>query len=458
MRTKSVSALLTLLGTIAIVGMGCAARNEPPAVFHYKKLLEQQKAGMPLDDKALKNLPEMTAAEYERLGDSHFQSGNLNMAFIQYDKALRLDPSQVRLRYKMGLLFVKKGLPEDALTVFQEILKRDASYALAYEGMGQAYLKVNQFIEAENHFRHSLSLNPHLWQSHNFLGILYDRQQRFDEAIAEYQAAIQLKPDQGALFNNVGMCYFLKGDHERALEAFREVLKRGAASAKVYNNMGLTLGKLGRYQEALEAFTNAGDEAKAHNNLGVIYLAAGRYQEAIAAFERAIRASPSYYLKASENLNTAKKALAEVASVPATTSKMTMPPTPVGHKGEADADRRSAAPQPATGDRRSQTDKNLRATPFAPAVEAREVTGPYYTVQVHIFRTKTRADTVVAQYRQRGFPTFSAPMDGSAGEQWWRIFVGRFATEAEAEAFGRVMSQREGLVDFLVVRRGGGDA
>ncbi|HSF32994.1 MAG TPA: tetratricopeptide repeat protein [Candidatus Tectomicrobia bacterium] len=380
MRSKSLFALLILLGTASIVGVGCAARQESPAVFHYKKLLEQQKAGMPIDDKALKNLPEMTVADYERLGDSYFQLGNLNMAFIQYDKALRLDPSQVRLRYKMGLLFVKKGLPEDALAMFQEVLKRDASYALAYEGMGQAYLKVNRFKEAENQFRHSLTLNPQLWQSHNFLGMLYDRQQRFGEAIAEYQAAIQLKPDQGSLFNNVGMSYFLKGEHEKALDAFRETLKRGTANAKVYNNMGLTLGKLGRYQEALEAFKNGGDEAKAHNNLGVIYLAAGRYQEAIAAFERAIAVSPSYYLKASENLNTAKKALAEAASVPANTSKMTMPPTPVGRTGEADPDRRSAAPQPSTAERRSQMDMTLQTTVFAPAVEARGSTGVYYTV------------------------------------------------------------------------------
>lgn len=372
---KSLSALLTLLGTIAIVGLGCAARNDPPAAFQYKKLLEQQKVGMPIDDKALNNLPEMTVADYERLGDSHFQLGNLNMAFIQYDKALRLDPSQVRLRYKMGLLFVKKGLPEEALTVFQEILKRDASYTLAYEGMGQVYLKMNNFKEAENHFRYSLTLNPQLWQSHNFLGMLYDRQQRFEEAIAEYQAAIHLKPDQGSLFNNVGMSYFLKGEHERALEAFREALKRGVADAKVYNNMGLTLGTLGRYQEALEAFKNGGDEAKGHNNLGVIYLAAGRYQEAIAAFERAIEVSPSYYLKASENLNTAKKALAEATSVPATSGRVSMPPlppTPVGRKGEVDPDRRSAAPQPPTAERRSQIEKDLQSAAFARVVSQRE--------------------------------------------------------------------------------------
>ncbi len=381
MRLKSLSARLTLLGTVVIVGMGCAARNEPTAVFHYKKLLEQQKAGMPIDDKAFKNLPEMTVADYERLGDSNFQLGNLNMAFIQYDKALRLDPNQVRVRYKMGLLFVKKGLPEDALAVFQEVLKRDASYALAYEGMGQAYLKVNRFKEAENHFRHSLTLNPQLWQSHNFLGMLYDRQQRFGEAIAEYQVAIQQRPDQASLFNNVGMSYFLTGEHEKALEAFREALKRGTANAKVYNNMGLTLGTLGRHQEALEAFKNGGDEAKAHNNLGVIYLAAGRYQEAIAAFERAIEVSPSYFLKARENLNTAKKALAEAASVPANRSKMTMPPTPVGRTGEAHPDRRSTAPQPSTAERRSQMDMTLQTTVFAPALEAREGTGPYYAVR-----------------------------------------------------------------------------
>jgi tetratricopeptide (TPR) repeat protein len=76
----------------------------------------------------------------------------------------------------------------------------------------------------------------------------------------------------------------------------------------------------------LEAFKRGGDGAKAYNNLGVIYLGEKRYQEAIASFETAVQLSPSYYLKATENLKTARQALSEVSSVSATASKKRTPP------------------------------------------------------------------------------------------------------------------------------------
>jgi tetratricopeptide (TPR) repeat protein len=449
--------LQILIATVAFAAGGCASNNSPPALFgEYKKMLERQKAGMSLEDEALKKLPAMTAADYERLGDTYLQQGNLEMAFIQYDKASRMEPSQARIRYKVGLLFLKKGLPEEASKEFQEILKKDMTYALAYEGMGQAHLKMTNYVEAEKNLRQALTLSPELWQCHNFLGIVYDQQKRFDAAIAEYQASIALKPDQGFLFNNLGMSYYSKGDYERAIKAFMEAAKSGPAYNKIHNNLGLALAKLGRYQEALDAFKKGGDEAKAYNNLGVIYLVEKKYEEAISSFEKAIQLNPSYFVKASENLKIARKALSETTQISATMGKVGMPP----REPAPDTNRLDSAPvlptpdpKPSTTDRRSQAEHALQVTESALAVGPRDGDESTYTIQVHIFRTKARADRVAARYVERGVPAFSASVEGPEGEQWWRIFIGRFSTEAEAEAFGRKLSQKEGLADFLVVHR-----
>ena len=454
--------LLILLGTMAVAAGGCASNNSPQVVFgEYKKMLERQKADMPLEDDALKKLPPMTAAEYERLGDTYLQQSNMELAFIQYDKASRMEPNEARIHYKIGLLFLKKGLSEEAIKEFQEILKKDSTYALAYEGMGQALLKMANYGESEKNFRRALALSPELWQCHNFLGIVYDRQKRFDAAIAEYRAALDLKSEQGFLFNNLGMSYYLKGDYEQAVQAFMEAVKTGPSYNKNYNNLGIALAKLGRYQEALEAFKKGGDEAKAYNNLGVIYLVEKKYEEAISAFEKAIQLNPSYFLKASENLKIAKKALSEATQVSATIGKVAMPPresAPAANRGDSPSDSQPAMHKPSTNDRRSQAENTLKVTESALVVGSREGGEPTYTIQVHIFRTKAKAEQVAARYLQRGFPAFSAPGEGPEGEQWWGIFIGRFSTEAEAEAFGRKLSQREGLADFLVVRRSGAGA
>ena len=449
-------AVLALLGVVILVAGGCASSNSQQAVFgEYKKLLEKQKAGMPLEDDASKKLPAMTAGEYERLGDTYLRQGNLNMAYLQYDKALRMEPKRTRARYKVGLLFLRKGLPDEALKEFQEIVTHDATFALAYEGIGQALLKKNNHDEAERHFRHALALSPELWQCHNFLGILYARQQRYDAAIAEYRVALALKPDQGFLLNNLGMSYYFKGDYEGAVRIFTEALKTAPDQNKIYNNLGLALAKLGRDRDALEAFKNGGDTAKAYNNLGVIYLGEKRYQEAIAAFEKAVQVSPSYYAKANENLKSARQGLAESASSSPTTSRAPMPlslPGPMADREPSNPERYAPHAPPLSSDRRSRLEHSPPVTEATLPIQITDANGSY-TIQVHSFRTKAKIDQVVSHYRRRGYAAFSAAVRrGEEEPRWRRILIGRFARKIDAEAFGREVSLREGLSDFLVVR------
>jgi Flp pilus assembly protein TadD len=301
-------------------GSGCASRQESRVTLRpaeYRKLLEKQKTGKPLDEALQKELPELTVGDYEALGDTYLRNGNLAMAFVQYDKALRLAPTSSRLRYKSGLLLLKKELVDEAINEFQAVLHQDAQYAPAHEGMGQALLKKGNLKEAEHSFRQAIALQKDLWQSYNFLGMLYDRRQQFDDAIAAYQVAITLRPEQGLLFNNVGLSYYQKGAYEQAVRHFQQALQKGYAQERVYNNLGLALAKLGRYPEALEAFTQGGDQARAYNNVGVICLADGKYAEAIAFFHKAVALNPSYYATAHENLQAAQQALeAQGAAAP----------------------------------------------------------------------------------------------------------------------------------------------
>jgi tetratricopeptide (TPR) repeat protein len=325
MRCLFLVSFLIFVVVSGMLGGGCASREPPHPTWRlgeHQKRLEKQQAESSVADAALTNLPEMTAEEYETVGDTYLQQRNLAMAFVHYDKALRLAPRQLSLRYKTGLIFLKRGLAEDALRAFQEVLKTDDTFALAYEGLGQAFVLREDVREAEKHFQRALALDASLWKSYNSLGMLYDQQQRFAEAIASYKAALALQQENGLLYNNLGVSYYRQGDYENALRVFEKALHMGYTGAKVYNNLGLSLAKLGRYQEALLAFIKGGDKIKAYNNLGVIYVTEGKYKEATAAFAEALALSPRYYATAHENLRVAQQALgaspasSEIRAVP----------------------------------------------------------------------------------------------------------------------------------------------
>jgi Flp pilus assembly protein TadD len=282
------SVLVFLLITGILMG-GCSfAKTEQQDSFkEYRKKLEMQKAVLAKDEEKQITAPELGAEEYERIGNLYLAQGNMDLAFLQYDKALRADPSRIHIHYKLGRLFLEKGMPEEAGREFQEILKVTPNDALAHEGMGRVYFKQANFAEAEKSFQRAINLSNILWQAHNFLGIIYDRQGKFDLAISHYREAIALKPNSPMLYNNLGISLFLKRHYEEAVSAFKEALTLENSKKKIHNNLALALSKLERYEEAFEAFKKGGDEASAYYNLGNVYMRDGKVEEGMRVFEEA---------------------------------------------------------------------------------------------------------------------------------------------------------------------------
>ncbi len=307
---EKVEVILFGFVAVAVLLTGCATNNAGAiqrvgkyGVLGERKLLttEGKKVDQPMN----------SAEEYERLGDINLQREDITAAFINYTKALQLEPERISVSYKTGRLFLYRGMTEDAKREFEKILKKDPDNAFAYEGMGRAYLLENNNEKATEYFVKSLKKNDRLWEVHDLLGIAYDRQKKFSLAIDQYRMALSLKPDATAVYNNLGVSYYLLGEYEKAKDAFITAIEKGEEGSKVYNNLALTLGKLGEYRQAQEAFTRAADEATAQNNLGYLYMLEGKNQEAALAFEKAIDLSPSFYHTAHDNLKRANDNLHE---------------------------------------------------------------------------------------------------------------------------------------------------
>jgi len=281
--------VLVCLWIIGILMGGCSfgRSQQQDLLKEYRKKIEMQKAVLAKDEEKQIRAPELGAEEYERLGDLYLTQGNMDLAFLQYDKALRMDPSRIHIRYKLGRLFLEKGIPEEARREFQEIFKVAPNDALAHEGLGRVYFIQANFAEAERSFQRAIDLESNLWQSHNFLGIIFDRHGKFELAISHYRTAIALKPNSPMLHNNLGISLFLKRDYEEAVSAFTKALTLENSNKKIHNNLALALSKLERYEEAFEAFRKGGNETSAYYNLGNVYMREGKVEEANRVFEKA---------------------------------------------------------------------------------------------------------------------------------------------------------------------------
>ncbi|MCK4603416.1 MAG: tetratricopeptide repeat protein, partial [Deltaproteobacteria bacterium] len=161
--------LAVILGVMAGSLFGCAAREQNARAWNeYRNLPKQQLSDFPgnripsVADDAIdaETLPEMTGDEIERSGDLLLSRGNLDKAFVQYEKALQLKPDNIRVQYKKGLLFLLGRMNEDAIKEFQSVLEREPEYALAYKGLGQAFFQVKKYDQAEENFQRAVELDP----------------------------------------------------------------------------------------------------------------------------------------------------------------------------------------------------------------------------------------------------------------------------------------------------------
>jgi tetratricopeptide (TPR) repeat protein len=185
MRILLLVSFLLCMGLSALLGGGCASRDGLHTTWRmgeHQKLLEKQKAARSMGEEAPKSLPDMTATEYEIVGDNYLLQNNLPMAFVHYDKALRMVPSKISLQYKKASIFLKRGLLDQALQAFQDVLNADHTFAPAHEGMGQTFLLLGKLPQSETHLQHAIALDASLWRSHNLLGMVHDHQRRFDAA------------------------------------------------------------------------------------------------------------------------------------------------------------------------------------------------------------------------------------------------------------------------------------
>src|SRR4030043_1572311 len=176
-----------LITFLVLLMAGCSgSRNTQRGISAnaYKKFMERQKA-LAADEQALKENAVMTSEELERRGDFYVKQGNLSMAFLQYDKALRLDRNQPGVHYKMGRLFLETGMAEEAQTDFLEVLKVNPQHAQAFEGMGWVFFKTGDLERAEKNLQQAIALEDTLWEAHHLLGIIYDRQQNYEGAIPQ---------------------------------------------------------------------------------------------------------------------------------------------------------------------------------------------------------------------------------------------------------------------------------
>jgi tetratricopeptide (TPR) repeat protein len=164
--------------------------------------------------------------------------------------------------FSRGLASGARGDYEHAIAAYNEAIKYDPKYPIAYNNRGVAYFK-----SGDN-----------------------------DHAIADYDAAIKLKPKVASAYFNRARAYCEKGDHDRAIADYTKAISLDAKFAGAYNSRGVAYGRKGDSDRAIADYTKAikldPKLANAYENRGRAYQAKSDGDRASRDFEEAIKLDP----------------------------------------------------------------------------------------------------------------------------------------------------------------------
>ena len=210
--------------------------------------------------------------------------------------------------YSRGRAFLeRRDVKENvdyAIQMFEEALRLDTSFALAYAGLGEAYWQKYQitydsaWIDAAlTASDHALVLDANQAQVHISLGIIYHGTGKIDSAVQAFERAIELQPASDDGYKWLGRCFQQKGDIEGAIRYFKKAIALRPGYWENYSLLGVCYYSFSQYRDAAEQFRRViamqPDNYHGYGNLGGIYCFLGLYEEAVMMHRRAIEIYPN---------------------------------------------------------------------------------------------------------------------------------------------------------------------
>lgn len=223
-------------------------------------------------------------------------SSNLDDPLIK--KAVSINPFIVKKHFAIGYAYFKQSKYQEAIDVYNEVLKINPKFILAHIALGYAYDRLGEYDKAEEVFSHAISLNKSLSDGHAGLGLILFRKGDFKASFNEYNKALRANPNYALAHTGLGYVYFALGKKEEALNEFKIAIEINPDDFYARNALGYYYYEKGEFQLALDEFKAAlginYNDVDARYNIGNIYLSQKNYPDAIIQFREAIEIYPTF--------------------------------------------------------------------------------------------------------------------------------------------------------------------
>ncbi len=178
------------------------------------------------------------AVDYVRLGQIAFEGQEFDEAEKHLTKGVSMDSTNVEGYFTLGLLQLKKGNPEAAVTALQKATQLAPNFSPAPLNLGIALLQAKRTEEGIAALRQAQTLAPENPQVLISLAQALVSADSVTAAITEYRRALDIEPANTKALRGLGFCQLKRQSYGEAVTALKEATQLDPGNADGWAMLG----------------------------------------------------------------------------------------------------------------------------------------------------------------------------------------------------------------------------
>lgn len=158
-----------------------------------------------------------------------------------------------------------------AIEICQKILIENLDCSEAYEEIGDNYLSLQKYGEAEKALMRAIQLNPESANANYLLGFVYSEKSEYEKALEYFEKADMLRPNHAEILRCLGWCYFHSTAPRRGLVILERARTLAPQDTLILLDLGVCLLASRKHKEAKKYFLHV-LELEPNNEKALTYI------------------------------------------------------------------------------------------------------------------------------------------------------------------------------------------
>jgi len=211
----------------------------------------------PVTAPAPASAPTTGAEAYFTEGEKYLKARDFDKAIELYKKALAIDPSYGAAYAGLGVSYCQTQQWQLAVATFQKYQTLTKLHPVFLVLFGNAHRQLKQYDEAFKVFRSIISLQPEkqfLRDAYYGIGETYLDMRQYQDAESAFETALRIDPTDANALRELGNSYYSLKQYPKALAAVQQAIRLKPDNARSVQLLGFIYVRMGKRAEALEAY------------------------------------------------------------------------------------------------------------------------------------------------------------------------------------------------------------